>query len=266
VTEPVRVGVFGGSGFYSFLDEIEQVAIDTPYGTPSAPVSIGTVAGRRVAFVPRHGVKHEFPPHAVPYRANLWALKELGVQRVLGPCAVGSLQATVRPGDFVVGDQLVDRTSGRQATFYDGPVTTHVSFADPYCPVLRDIAVACGREQRLSLHPRGTVVVVEGPRFSTRAESRFYSQQGWEIINMTQYPEALLARELEMCYANVSLVTDYDVGVEGEIAAVSHEEVVRVFQENLGRLRDLLFAMIERLPEERECPCATALANARFKA
>ena len=266
MTEPVRVGVFGGSGFYSFLDEIEQVAIDTPYGTPSAPVSIGTVAGRRVAFVPRHGVKHEFPPHAVPYRANLWALKELGVQRVLGPCAVGSLQATVRPGDFVVGDQLVDRTSGRQATFYDGPVTTHVSFADPYCPVLRDIAVACGREQGLSLHPRGAVVVVEGPRFSTRAESRFYSQQGWEIINMTQYPEALLARELEMCYANVSLVTDYDVGVEGEIAAVSHEEVVRVFQENLGRLRDLLFAMIERLPEERECPCATALANARFEA
>ena len=266
MTEPVRVGVFGGSGFYSFLDEIEQVAIDTPYGTPSAPVSIGTVAGRRAAFVPRHGVKHEFPPHAVPYRANLWALKELGVQRVLGPCAVGSLQATVRPGDFVVGDQLVDRTSGRQATFYDGPVTTHVSFADPYCPVLRDIAVACGREQGLSLHPRGAVVVVEGPRFSTRAESRFYSQQGWEIINMTQYPEALLARELEMCYANVSLVTDYDVGVEGEIAAVSHEEVVRVFQENLGRLRDLLFAMIERLPEVRECPCATALANARFEA
>jgi 5'-methylthioadenosine phosphorylase len=266
VTEPVRVGVFGGSGFYSFLEDVEQVTIDTPYGTPSAPVSIGTVAGRRVAFVPRHGVKHEFPPHAVPYRANVWALKELGVQRVLGPCAVGSLQASVKPGDFVVGDQLVDRTSGRPATFYDGPVTTHVSFADPYCPVLRDVAVACGREQGLSLHPRGTVVVIEGPRFSTRAESRFYSQQGWEIINMTQFPEALLARELEMCYANVSLVTDYDVGVEGETAAVSHEEVVRVFQENLGRLRDLLFAMIERVPEERECPCATALANARFEA
>jgi 5'-methylthioadenosine phosphorylase len=266
VIEPVRVGVFGGSGFYSFLDDVEQATMETPYGTPSAPVSIGTVAGRRVAFVPRHGVKHEFPPHAVPYRANLWALKELGVQRVLGPCAVGSLQARVKPGDFVVGDQLVDRTSGRPATFYDGPVTTHVSFADPYCPVLRDVAVASGREQGLSLHPRGTVVVVEGPRFSTRAESRFYSQQGWEIINMTQHPEALLARELEMCYANVSLVTDYDVGVEGEIAAVSHEEVVRVFQENLGRLRDLLFAVIERLPEERECPCATALANARFEA
>ena len=266
MTETVRLGVIGGSGFYSFLEDVEQVTIDTPYGTPSAPVSIGTVAGRRVAFVPRHGVKHEFAPHAVPYRANVWALKELGVQRVLGPCAVGSLQANVKPGDFVVGDQLVDRTSGRPATFYDGPVTTHVSFADPYCSVLRDVAVTCGREQGLSLHPRGTVVVIEGPRFSTRAESRFYSQQGWEIINMTQFPEALLARELEMCYANVSLVTDYDVGVQGEIAAVSHEEVVRVFQENLGRLRDLLFAMIERLPEERECPCATALANARFEA
>ena len=198
------------------------------------------------------------------FRPVLWALVAWGNRHFApeGPSVVNVDSKTGKKADPV----LVDRTSGRPATFYDGPVTTHVSFADPYCPVLRDVAVACGREQGLSLHPRGTVVVIEGPRFSTRAESRFYSQQGWEIINMTQLPEALLARELEMCYANVSLVTDYDVGVEGEIAAVSHEEVVRVFQENLGRLRDLLFAMIERLPEERECPCATALANARFEA
>jgi 5'-methylthioadenosine phosphorylase len=266
VSEPVRVGVFGGSGFYSFLDDVEQIPVDTPYGAPSAPVSVGTVAGRRVAFIPRHGVKHEFPPQAVPYRANLWALKELGVERVLGPTAVGSLQSGVKPGDFVVSDQLVDRTSGRPSTFYDGPVTTHVSFADPYCPVLREVSLEAAREQGVSVHPRGTVVVIEGPRFSTRAESRFYAQQGWEIINMTQFPEALLARELEMCYANISLVTDYDVGVEGEIEAVSHEEVIRVFQENTGRLRDLLFAANERLPEERTCECGTALANARFEA
>jgi 5'-methylthioadenosine phosphorylase len=266
VTEPVRVGVFGGSGFYSFLDDVEQVPVDTPYGSPSAPVSIGSIAGRRVAFIPRHGLKHEFPPHAVPYRANLWALKELGVERVFGPTAVGSLQPGVKPGHFVVSDQLVDRTSGRTSTFYDGPVTTHVSFADPYCPVLREVALKAAEDHDVTVHAQGTVVVIEGPRFSTRAESRFYAQQGWEIINMTQFPEALLARELEMCYANISLVTDYDVGVVGEVDAVSHEEVIRVFQENTERLRGLLFAAIEALPEERECACGVALATARFEA
>lgn len=210
-------------------------------------------------------MKHQFPPHAVPYRANLWALKELGVERVLGPCAVGSLQPKVKPGDFVVCDQLVDRTSGRPSTFYDGPVTTHISFADPYCPTMRSVAIACATEAGLPLHERGTVVVIQGPRFSTRAESRSYAEKGWEVINMTQQPEAPLARELELCYANVSLVTDYDVGVMGEIDAVSHEEVIRVFSENLGRLRDLMFAVVGALPQERDCECGTALANARFE-
>jgi 5'-methylthioadenosine phosphorylase len=265
VSDAVRIGVFGGSGFYSFLDDREEIDVDTPHGKPSAPVSVGTVQGRRVAFIPRHGVKHEFPPHSVPYRANLWAMKDLGVQRVLGPCAAGSLQAHVKPGDFVICDQLVDRTTGRQSTVYDGKETTHISFADPYCPTMRASAIACGNEQDLSLHERGTVVVIQGPRFSTRAESRSFAQHGWEVINMTQSPEAVLARELEMCYGNVSLITDYDVGVEGEVEAVSHEEVVKVFQQNLKRLRDLLFAVIGRLPEERDCPCATALASARFE-
>ncbi|HXY71770.1 MAG TPA: S-methyl-5'-thioadenosine phosphorylase [Actinomycetota bacterium] len=265
MTEAVKIGVFGGSGFYSFLDDVEEAKVETPYGEPSAPVSVGSVDGRRVAFIPRHGVKHELPPHVVPYRANLWAMKELGVERVLGPCAVGSLQPHVKPGDFVVCDQLVDRTTGRASTFYDGPVTTHISFADPYCPVVRGAFVEAGREQGLSLHDGGTILVIQGPRFSTRAESRFFSAQGWEVINMTQAPEAVLARELEMCYSNVSLVTDYDVGVEGEVAPVSHEEVVRVFDENLGKLRHLLFDVIGRLPEERTCACATALAGARFE-
>ncbi len=218
-----------------------------------------------MAFVPRHGVHHEHPPHRVPYRANLWALHSLGVSRVLGPCAVGSLQAAVKPGDLVVADQLVDRTSGRASTFYDGPETTHVSFADPYCPVLRSVAIAKAGAAGLTVHERGTVVVIEGPRFSTRAESSFYSLQGWEVINMTQHPEAILARELELCYATVCLVTDYDTGVAGEVAPVTHEEVIRVFSENLGRLRDLLFDVVEALPEERDCPCPTALANARFE-
>jgi 5'-methylthioadenosine phosphorylase len=200
----------------------------------------------------------------VPYRANLWAMKELGVERVLGPCAVGSLQPGIEPGDFVICDQLVDRTSGRASTFYDGPETTHVSFADPYCPTMREVAIERGRELPLRLHEGGTVVVIQGPRFSTRAESANFAAQGWEVINMTQAPEAVLARELEMCYLNISLNTDYDVGVVGEIPEVSHEEVIRVFQENIGHLRDLLFRIVGTVPEERDCPCATALANARF--
>jgi 5'-methylthioadenosine phosphorylase len=257
--------VFGGSGFYSLLDDVREVGVDTPYGEPSAPVTVGTVKGRPVAFIPRHGVKHQFPPHVLPYRANLWAFKELGVERVIGPCAVGSLQPHIKPGSFVVGHQLVDRTWGRPSTFYDGPVTTHISFADPYCPTVRAVAIEQGKALGLALHDRGTVVVIQGPRFSTRAESADYARQGWEVINMTQHPEAALARELEMCYGNISVVTDYDVGVAGEVEAVTHEEVIRVFQENIGRLRDLLFRMIAAVPEERDCPCATALANARFE-
>lgn len=258
------VGVFGGSGFYAFLNETETVEVDTPYGEPSAAPVIGRVDGVRVAFIPRHGPKHELPPHRVPYRANLWAMKELGVARVIGPTASGSLQPQVKPGDFVICDQLVDRTRARPSTFYDGPVTTHVSFADPYCPVVREIVIDKGRELEIPLHDHGTVVVIEGPRFSTRAESAWFALAGWEVINMTQCPEAALARELELCYANISLVTDYDVGVEG-VPPVTHEEVVRVFAENNDKLRELLLATIPALPAERDCPCATALEGARFE-
>jgi 5'-methylthioadenosine phosphorylase len=260
-----QIGVFGGSGFYAFLEETETVDLDTPFGRPSAPPVIGDVGGVRVAFIPRHGLHHEFPPHKVPYRANLWAMKELGVSRVLGPNACGSLQAGVKPGDFVICDQLVDRTRDRENTFYDGPVTTHISFADPYCDVMRGIIVERGRELDIPLHERGTVVVIEGPRFSTRAESAWFASAGWEVINMTQYPEAILAREQELCYANISLITDYDVGVEG-VPPVSHDEVVRVFTQNNDKLRDLLFAVIPALPAERSCVCASALTGARFEA
>jgi 5'-methylthioadenosine phosphorylase len=219
-----------------------------------------------VAFLPRHGTKHQHPPHVVPYRANLWAMRELGVERIIGPCAAGSLQPHVKPGHFVVCDQLVDATRGRADTFYEGPETTHVSFADPYCPTMREVAVAEARGQGIDVHGTGTVVVIQGPRFSTRAESQSYRTAGWEVINMTQYPEAVLARELEICYLNISLITDYDVGVEGEdTEPVSHEMVIKVFQENNARLRDLLFSIVPSLPPERSCPCATALQGARFE-
>jgi 5'-methylthioadenosine phosphorylase len=261
-----EVGVFGGSGFYSFLDDVQEVEVDTPFGAPSAPLMVGEIEGRRVAFLARHGLKHNLPPHRVPYRANVWAMKELGVRRIVGPCAAGSLQPAVKPGHFVICDQLVERTWGRQDTFYDGPETTHIGFAEPYCPTMREAAIKEGRDLGIELHERGTVVVVQGPRFSTRAESDFFRLQGWEVINMTQYPESVLARELELCYLNVSLITDYDVGVEGEeVEPVSHERVIQVFNENISKLRDLLFSVIPALPEERTCPCATALEGARFE-
>jgi len=200
----------------------------------------------------------------INFRANVWALKELGVTRVIGPCAAGSLKKEVKPGDFVISDQLVDRTTGRKDTFYDGPVTTHVSYADPYCPELRALAIDTAGGRGIEVHERGTVVTIQGPRFSTRAESRWFQDAGWEVINMTQYPEAYLARELEMCYVNVALITDYDVGVEGEVGAVSHEEVLKVFETNNEKLRTLLFSLVPVIPEERSCPCSSALQGARL--
>jgi len=256
-----EIGIFGGSGFYSFLERVETVELDTPYGMPSAPVAIGEVGGRRVAFVPRHGPQHELPPHRIPYRANLWALRELGVRRIVGPCASGALSADLALGEFVVCDQFVDRTSGRADTFYEGPETTHVSAADPYCPDLRRLLVETAAELRIPARDGGTVVVVQGPRFSTRAESHWFQQAGWDVINMTAYPEGMLARELELCYATIAMVTDYDVGVEGR-PAVTAADVVRVFQENNARLRELLFATIPKIGPQAEDVCSTALRGA----
>jgi 5'-methylthioadenosine phosphorylase len=255
------IGVFGGSGFYSFLDRVETVELETPYGKPSAPIAIGEAGGARVAFLPRHGLEHQLPPHRIPYRANLWALRELGVRRIIGPCASGALRADLALGEFVVCDQFVDRTRGRGDTFYDGPSTTHVSAADPYCPDLRRLLLETAAELRIPARDGGTVVVVQGPRFSTRAESRWFQQAGWDVINMTAYPEGMLARELELCYATIAMVTDYDVGIEGR-PPVSAAEVVRVFEENNARLRELLFAVIPRIGPQTEDVCSTALRGA----
>lgn len=260
-----EIGVFGGSGFYELLPGAKEVTLETPYGPPSGPIALAEVDGRRVAFLPRHGPRHTIPPHVINYRANVAAMQQLGVTRLLGPCAAGSLQPHVRPGDFVLCDQYVDRTRGRRDTFYDGPETTHLAMAEPYCPTLRSVAAAAAREMSLPLHAEGTVVVIQGPRFSTRAESRWFRGQGWAVINMTQYPECALAREREICYVNISLITDYDVGVEGEpgITPVTATEVVRIFRANLDRLRELIHRIIPAIPRARTCLCATALQQAR---
>lgn len=259
-----EIGIFGGSGLYSFLDGVEEVALDTPYGPPSAPATVGEVGGTRVAFIPRHGRSHELPPHRINYRANVWAMRELGVRRLIGPCAAGALKAELEPGEFVVCDQYVDRTSGRADTFYDGPETTHVSAADPYCPELRALVAATARELGIRARDRGTVVVVQGPRFSTRAESEWFQRAGWDVVNMTAYPEAHLARELELCYVSVAMVTDHDAGVGG-VEPASSETVLRVFRDNLAKLRELLLAVVPRIePRPPDHPCATALREARL--
>jgi 5'-methylthioadenosine phosphorylase len=257
-----EVGVFGGSGFYSFLDDVEETTIDTPYGAPSAPIAIGSVGGRRVAFLPRHGQGHTITPARIPQRANLWAMRMLGVRTVLGPCAVGSLRADIEPGDFVVLDQLVDRTRGREDTFYDADKVHHVSFADPYCPVGRAHALEAAIDVRVTAHASGTIVVINGPHFSTRAESRWYRAQGWDVIGMTQYPEAYLARELGMHYTGIALVTDYDTGVEDDpgIEPVTMEQVFAVMDANVGRVRELLYELLPELPvDPTECSCASAV-------
>ena len=263
--ERAEIGVFGGSGFYSLLSDARDVTVETPYGAPSDRLAVGELAGKRVAFLPRHGRSHQYPPHVINYRANLWAMKDLGVTRIVAPTACGSLTAGVAPGNMVVADQLVDRTNARKDTFYDGPITTHIAFADPYCPQLRPIAIDALRSIGVTTHERGTIVVIQGPRFSTRAESKWFASAGWEVINMTQYPECYLARELEMCYVNISLITDYDVGLEGEpgIQPVSLEEVMRVFSSNNERVKQAIFTIIEGIPQERTCRCGSALKGAR---
>ncbi len=260
----VEIGVFGGSGFYSFLDIKDEFYVETPYGSPSDKIIIGEYEGINVAFLPRHGRNHSFPPHMVNYRANVYAMKKIGVKRLFGPCSAGSLQPNIKPGDFVICDQFVDRTNSRKDTFYDGPVTRHVSSAHPYCPDLREIVIQSASEIKIPYHEKGTIVIVQGPRFSTKSESRWFSSQGWEVINMTQYPECYLAREMEICYVNISLITDYDAGLEGnpEIKPVTYEEVIKVFNDNNDKLRKLLFKAIPKVSKSRNCICSSALEMA----
>jgi 5'-methylthioadenosine phosphorylase len=251
MTAVADVAVIGGTGFYSFLDDPVDHPVDTPYGAPSAPVSVGEVAGRRVAFLPRHGRHHELPPHAINYRANLWALRSLGVRQVLAPCAVGGLGDSVAPGDVVLPDQLVDRTHRRVGSYVETGAV-HLPFADPYCAGVAGAVAAADPAVTVG----GTMVVIEGPRFSTRAESRDHAARGWSLINMTGAPEAALAREMRQCYAAIALVTDMDAGAEsGE--GVGQEEVFALFRANLERLTGLLTAAIGELPDPAGCTCSS---------
>ena len=259
------IGVFGGSGFYSLLDDVRREHLKTPYGEPSGDFAIGSLDGAEVVFLARHGSKHTIPPAQINYRANLWAMKKLGVTQLIAPTAAGSLRTAIKPGDFVVTDQFVDRTYGRPDTFFTGPRVAHVSAADPYCPRLRGLALATGRELGVTMHDGGTVVVVNGPRFSSKAESKWFAAQGWEVVNMTQYPELILARELELCYVNIALITDYDAGLAGspEVAPVTVAEVERFFKTNNDRVRELILRLIPKLASgERDCPCPTAMEHA----
>ena len=250
-----EIGVFGGSGFYSLQDGCQSVAIDTPYGAPSDRLSLVEIAGKRVAFLPRHGADHHLAPSQIPYRANIWAMQALGVKTIIGPCAAGSLQLEVKPGSFVICDQYVDRTWGRADTFFEGPNVVHLAGAEPYCPTLRSLAVSCAKELGIEVHERGTMVVIQGPRFSTRAESDWLKSMGWTVVNMTGYPEAYLAREKGICYVNISLITDYDAGIAGVAEAVSSAEVFQVFKANNHKVRDLIYKMIAHIEPGAPCYC-----------
>lgn len=255
---PPALGVIGGSGFYSLLDGAEQHRVSTPYGEPSDVIAVGMLGERRVAFVPRHGSDHRLAPHIVPYRANIWALRSLGVRQVVSLSAVGSLCAALPTGTLVVPDQIADRTHGRAHTYFDAAHGVgHISFADPYCPRGRAAALGAG----IPITDGGTLVVVNGPRFSTRAESLEFQSNGWSIIGMTAMPEAALARELALCYTTLALVTDLDAGVEAG-HGVTHNEVLAAFAANLPRLRELLVATLAALPTDQAgCACADTSAH-----
>ena len=257
------IGIFGGSGFYSFLDDAKEYVIETPYGKTSDKIMVGKVAGKSVAFMPRHGKEHSITPEQVNYRANIWAMKHIGCKHIISPCAAGSLQKDIKPGDIVFCDQFVDWTFGkRKDTFFEGPIVTHISAAETYCPKMRDLAINSAEKLGLSYHKKGTVVVINGPRFTTKAESKFFTSQGWEVINMTQYPESYLAKEMDMCPLNISLITDYDAGLVSDTEPVSHAAVIEVFKNNIENLKKLLYQIISEF-EEYDCACHTTSRDSR---
>jgi len=258
-----KIGVIGGSGLYDIvgMTDIEEVDLDTPFGKPSDTITIGNLEGVGIAFLPRHGKGHHILPTEIPVRANIYALKFLGVEHIIAINSVGSFKKEIKPGDLLIPDQLIDRTRSRVNSFFGEGVVVHIPFAEPFCPVLSQIVFEAAQEIGAKVHPKGTYVVMEGPAFSTRAESRLYRSWGADIIGMTALPEAKLAREAEICYAIIACVTDYDSWQERS-QPITIDVILNILHQNIDTAKQIIKLAVSRIPEKRDCGCATALETA----
>jgi 5'-methylthioadenosine phosphorylase len=258
-----EIGIFGGTGIYDsgLLEDAKEISIDTPFGKPSDSITIGTFKDRKIAFIPRHGKKHTIPPHMINYKANIFAFKELGIKRIIAPSAVGSLKEEIAPGQFALPTQFLDFTKSRDGSFSENGRVIHISVAEPFCPELQQSILKIAQNKNLSIHKNCTYVCIEGPRFSTKAESKFFKTIGGDIIGMTLVPECQLAREAQICYAAISTVTDYDVWAEKPVTA---KEVLETLAKNVASTKNLLTLLIEDIPKTRECSCEKSLTEAEF--
>jgi len=256
-----EIAIIGGTGIYNteIISNKQTLDLETPYGKTSDTLTIGEFSSKKIAFLPRHGKKHSVPPHKINFRANIWALKEIGVKRIIAPCAVGSLRENMEPGHIAIPDQFIDRTKDRESTFYDKGTVAHISTADPFCPELRDLAISTGKKLDYDIHKNATQVCIEGPRFSTRAESNMFRNWGADTINMTIFPECVLARESQICYVAIATITDYDVWAE---TAVSHHEVLKTLEKNVEKTSNIIQNIIPQINDNRNCLCANALDGA----
>ena len=263
MNETAEIGIFGGTGIYDsgLLNDSKEITIDTPYGKTSDSITVGKFNGRNVAFMPRHGKKHTVPPHLINFRANIWAFKELGVKRIIAPSAVGSLKKEFEPGHFALPSQFIDFTKSRKGTFSEDGRVIHISVADPFCPELQNIILDVTKKQGMQIHENCTYVCIEGPRFSTKAESGFFRTTGADIIGMTLVPECQLAREAQICYVSISTVTDYDVWAEKPVTA---KEVMETLAKNTEMTKKILTLVIDQIPETKSCSCEKALEEAEF--
>lgn len=253
-----RIGVIGGSGFYELLENPRQERVSTPFGDPSDAIAIGQIGGREVCFLPRHGRGHRIMPTDLPFQANILAMKQLGVEWIISASAVGSMKEEIKPGHIVIPDQFIDRTRQRRSTFFGDGCVAHISFADPVCANLSGLLAQAGRDAGATIHEGGTYLCMEGPQFSTRAESRLYRSWGVDVIGMTNLQEAKLAREAEICYATMALATDYDCWYEGE-EDVTIQQVIETMNNNVAMARKIVEIVVPRIPEERACSCANAM-------
>jgi len=261
--QKAEIGIFGGTGIYDsgLLEDAKEITLDTPYGKTSDSITVGTFQGRNIVFLPRHGKKHSIPPHMINFRANIWAFKELGVKRIIAPSAVGSLKEEIKPSHFALPSQFLDFTKSREGSFSKDGKVIHISVANPFCPELQNVVVKTATEQNVTIHKDCTYVCIEGPRFSTKAESKFFRSVGADIIGMTLVPECQLAREAQMCYLSISTVTDYDVWAEKSVTA---KEVIETLSKNVEKIKKLLIKLIDEIPHQRGCSCDKALAEAEY--